>query len=60
MTVQLEYINQLLQSFKKYSDIMLNALSHLLCSKLCWHNRPIPIHHSEALVSEACCSIACT
>ena len=41
MTVQLEYINHLLQRFKNvsyYAGIMLNAFSYLLCSKLCWHN----------------------
>ena len=45
MTVQLEYINHLLQFFKNisyYAGIMLNAFSHLLCSKLCWHNRLVP------------------
>ena len=32
--------------FKKYSyyaGIMLNAFSDPLCSKLCWHNRLVPI-----------------
>ena len=41
-TVQLEYIDHLLQFFKNisyYAGIMLNAFSDLLCSKLCWHNR---------------------
>ena len=45
LTVQLEYINHLLQFFKNisyYAGIMLNAFSDLLCSKLCWHNRLIP------------------
>ena len=45
MTVQLEYINHLLQFFKNYSyyaGIMLNAFSDLLCSKLCWHNWLVP------------------
>ena len=47
MTVQLEYINHLLQFFKNisyYAGIMLNAFSDLLCSKLCWHNRLVPNH----------------
>ena len=26
-----------------YASIMLNAFKCLLCSKLCWHNRPGPI-----------------
>ena len=41
MTVQLEYINHLLQFFKNisyYAGIMLNAFSNLLC----WHNRLVP------------------
>ena len=45
MTVQLEYTNHLLQFFKNisyYAGIMLNAFSHLLCSKLCWHDRLVP------------------
>ena len=45
MTVQLEYINHLLQFFKNisyYAGIMLDAFSDLLCSKLCWHNRLVP------------------
>ena len=45
LTVQLEYINHLLQFFKNisyYAGIMLNAFSDLLCSKLCWHNRLVP------------------
>ena len=25
-----------------YAGIMLNVFSHLLCSKLCWHNRLVP------------------
>ena len=25
-----------------YASIMLNAFRHLLCSKLCWHNRRVP------------------
>ena len=46
MTVQLEYINYLLQIFKNvshYAKIMLNAFSDLLCSKVCWHNQLVPI-----------------
>ena len=42
VTVQLEYINHLLQFFKNifyYAGIIFNAFSDLLCSKLCWHNR---------------------
>ena len=27
-----------------YASIMLDAFTHLLCSKLCWHNRPGPIY----------------
>ena len=43
MTVQLEYINHLLQIFPIiYAGIMLNAFSHQLCLKLCWHNWPVP------------------
>ena len=45
ITVQLEYINHLLQFFKTfsyYADIMLNAFSDLICSLLCWHNRLVP------------------
>ena len=45
LTVQLEYINHLLQFFKLfsyYAGIMLNAFSDLLCSKLCWHNWLVP------------------
>ena len=45
LTVQIEYINHLLQFFKYisyYAGIMLNAFSDLLCSKLCWHNRLVP------------------
>ena len=29
-------------NFHYYAGIMLNAFSHLLCSKLCWHNRLVP------------------
>ena len=25
-----------------YAGIMLDALNNILCSKLCWHNRPGP------------------
>ena len=25
-----------------YAGIMLDAFGHLLCFKLCWHNRPVP------------------
>ena len=42
MTVQLEYINHLLQFFKNisyYAGIMHNAFSDLLC----WHNWLVPI-----------------
>ena len=46
MSVQLEYINHLLQFFYYaiYAciNIMLNAFSHLLCSRLFWHNRLVP------------------
>ena len=45
MTVQLQYMNHLLQFFNNISDhagIMLNAFSNLLCSKLCLHNRLVP------------------
>ena len=45
MTVQLEYINHLLQFLENisyYAGIMLNAFSDLLCSKLYWHNRLVP------------------
>ena len=47
MTVQLEYINHLLQFFKNssyYASIMHNAFSDLLCSKLCWNNQLVPTH----------------
>ena len=27
---------------------MLDAFRCLLCSKLCWHNRPVPIHDEKA------------
>ena len=50
MTVQLEYINHLLQFFKNisyYTGIMLNAFSDLLCPKLCWHNRLVPAWNSS-------------
>ena len=50
MTVQLEHINQLQQFFKNtsyYAGIILNAFSDLLCSKLCWHNRLVPICQSH-------------
>ena len=46
-TVQLEYTNHLLQFsklFSYYAGIMLNAFSDLLYSKLCWHNRLVPIY----------------
>ena len=26
-----------------YASIMLDAFRHLLCSKLCWHNKLVPI-----------------
>ena len=45
MTARFEYINHLLQFFKSisyYADIMLNAFSDLLCSKLCWYNWLVP------------------
>ena len=44
MTIQLEYINHLLQFFNisYYAGIMLNAFIVILCSKLCWHNRLVP------------------
>ena len=29
-----------------YASIMLDAFNNLLCSKLCWHNRPGPICYS--------------
>ena len=48
LTVQVEYINHLLQFLKNisyYAGIMLNAFGHLLCSKLCWHNRLVPTDH---------------
>ena len=32
----------ILKHFSYYADIMLNAFSDLLCSKLCWHNRLVP------------------
>ena len=38
MTIQLEYINHLLQFFKDisyYAGIMLNAFIDILCSKVC-------------------------
>ncbi len=45
-----ELIDILSVSFQKkksskttyYAGIMLDALAHLLCSKLCWHNWPRP------------------
>ena len=52
LTVQLEYINHLLQFFKNisyYAGIMLNAFSDLLCSKLCWHNRLVPNYNTYIL-----------
>ena len=55
-TVQLEYTNHLLQFsklFSYYAGIMLNAFSDLLCSKLCWHNRLVPIHMPIQLVCNA-------
>ena len=55
MTVQLEYINHLLQFFKNifyYAGIMLNAFSDLLCSKLCWHNWLVPISHTFCIVED--------
>ena len=45
MTVQLEYMNHLLQFFKNmshYAGIMLNAFNSLLWSKLYWYNRLVP------------------
>ena len=30
------------QNISYYAGIMLNAFNHLLCSKLCWHNRLVP------------------
>ena len=53
MTVQLEYINHLLQFFNNISycaGIMLNAFNHLLCSKLCWHNRLVPTSQCNLLL----------
>ena len=50
LTVQLEYTNHLLQFFKLfsyYADIMLNAFSDLLRSKLCWHNQLVPSINSS-------------
>ena len=41
------YINPLLPFFKNisyYAGIMLNAFSHLLCSKLCWYDWLVPTH----------------
>ena len=45
MTVQLEYINHLLQFFKNisnYAGIILIAFNELLNSNLCWHNAAGP------------------
>ena len=45
MTIQLEYIDHLLQFFKNisyYAGIMLNAFIDLLCLKLYWHNQLVP------------------
>ena len=57
MTVLLEYIDyhNFLQMLNiainvyfilpYYAGIMLNAFNDTLCSKLCWHNRRVPILH---------------
>ena len=29
-----------------YASIVLDAFKHILCSKLCWHNRPGPSTHT--------------
>ena len=44
-----------------YASIMLNALTYLLCLKLCWHNRHMPMTGSimGVLPSQkyACCTV---
>ena len=37
-----------------YASIMLDAFRDLLCSKLCWHNRPGPTCRSIILPKRAC------
>ena len=34
-----------------YASIMLDALNNILCSKLCWHNRPGPIYKQFQFIS---------
>ena len=58
MTIQLEYINHLLQFFRNipyYAGIMLNAFIDLLYSELCWHNRLVPSNKIEWLCNAILC-----
>ena len=66
VTVLLKYIDHLLQFciniaiyvfyISYYAGIMLNNFNDPLCSKLCWHNRRVPVrdqqHHIIWLQSE--------
>ena len=35
---------KMLKSFSYYACIMLKSFIYLLCSKLCWHNQPVPTY----------------
>ena len=39
-----------------YAGIMLNAFNDLLCSKLCWHNKRVPICSYYTLYTMSSCS----
>ena len=60
MTIQLEYINHLLQFFKNiayYAGIMLNTFIDLLRSKLYWHNRLVPTRQRGERVVWCCLAL---
>ena len=63
VTVLLEYIDFFIIFYPNtsyYAGIMLDAFSYLLCLKLCWHNRRVPIcHYSVASYELVPYSYAC-
>ena len=38
--------NKIFKHRPYYAGIMLDAFGHLLCFKLCWHNRPVPTSYT--------------